>query len=393
MNCFKLIILGLAPVTALVIAGSDFRAKPAARPQSSTVRHFRMGFTGFPSDVTLEAVLEAREFSRQNADIIAHHIEGVPWAESLYEQPFSEKMMNEWKGKLQTVPKGGKVYLAISPGRGELKVADKALPLPEELKGKSYDHPLVKKAFLNYTRRSIEFFEPDYLGIGIEVNEIYQKSPWKWKDYVNLHRYIYDVIKQERPHLPVFASFALHSLLNASKGDQAKILAASDEIMGQCNIVAVSFYPFIAGGTTEIEEAFQWLFDHYDKYDKPYAVVETGEAADRLEFPTTGQIVYGTPQKQAYYYKVLLAVAQKKNFEFVISFLHRDYDALWKKTKAVSPESFMAWRDCGLLDEDGIPRPAYKIWKEYFDIPLQKAANRSRHDNIYGNERGQKTKL
>jgi hypothetical protein len=393
MNCLKLIILCLAAVTAPGVEPSGCKANPTAKPQSNTVRRFRMGFTGFPSDITLEAVLEARKFSRQNADILAHHIEGVPWAESLYEKPFSEKMMNEWKGKLQAIPKGGKVYLAISPGRGELKVADNALPLPDELKGKSYDHPLVKRAFLNYTRRSIEFFKPDYLGIGIEVNEIYQKSPGKWKDYVNLHQYIYDVIKRERPHLPVFASFTLHGLLNASKDDQAKTIAALDEIMGQCDLVAVSFYPFIAGGTTEIEGDFQWLFDHYDKYDKPYAVVETGEAADKLEFPATGQIIYGTPQKQADYYKVLLAVAQKKDFEFVISFLHRDYDEMWEKIKAFSPEAFMAWRDCGLLDENGIPRPAYKIWKEYFDIPLQKAINGSRHDDIDGNERGQKTKF
>ena len=147
MNFIKLIILGLAPVNAFVIATSVCKANSNTEPQSSTVRHFRMGFTGFPSDITLEAVLEAREFSRQNADILAHHIEGVPWAESLYEKPLSEEMMHEWKGKLQAVPKGGKIYLAISPGRGELKVADKALPLPEALKGKSYDHPLVKKLF------------------------------------------------------------------------------------------------------------------------------------------------------------------------------------------------------------------------------------------------------
>jgi hypothetical protein len=29
----------------------------------------------------------------------------------------------------------------------------------------------------------------------------------------------------------------------------------------------------------------------------------------------------------------------------------------------------MAWRDCGLLDQDGKPRPAYGVWKSYFDLP------------------------
>ena len=38
----------------------------------------------------------------------------------------------------------------MSPGRGDLKLAEKAEPLPRELKGKQYDDPLVKKAYLNY---------------------------------------------------------------------------------------------------------------------------------------------------------------------------------------------------------------------------------------------------
>ena len=54
----------------------------------------------------------------------------------------------------------------------------------------------------------------------------------------------------------------------------------------------------------------------------------------------------------------------------MISFLHRDYDALWEKIKGSSPEAFMAWRDCGLLDQDGKARPAYTVWKRYFDLPL-----------------------
>jgi len=54
----------------------------------------------------------------------------------------------------------------------------------------------------------------------------------------------------------------------------------------------------------------------------------------------------------------------------VISFLHRDYDALWEKIKRSSPEAFMVWRDCGLLDQDGKARPAYTAWKRYFEVRL-----------------------
>ena len=348
-----------------------FTAVTFAAAEHGNVRHFRMGFTGFPSDITLEAVMEARHFSRNNADILAHHIEGVPWAESLHAKPFSTEMMNDWRGKKEAMPDGGKVYLAVSPGRGELKVADKGLPLPKELKPKAYDHPMVKKAYLNYCRRAVEFFKPDYLGIGIEVNEIYQKGPDKWRAYTELHRFVYHELKKDNPDLSIFASFTLHGMLNARGAAREKMATAFEEIMPQCDLVAVSFYPFIAGGTTEIDKSLQWMTDRIDKYRKPYAVVETGEAAERLKFPGTGQIINGTEEKQAAYYKQLLATARSRRFEFVISFLHRDYDAMWDRIKAFSPEAFMAWRDCGLLDQAGKKRKSYHIWKQYFDMRLQ----------------------
>jgi hypothetical protein len=64
-------------------------------------------------------------------------------------------------------------------------------------------------------------------------------------------------------------------------------------------------------------------------------------------------------------------MAQERRFWFVVYFIHRDYDLLWEKIKAVSPELFMAWRDCGLVDEAGKPRPAYQVWRRYFDVALE----------------------
>lgn len=356
-----------ASVTLLVVLVAPILS-PA---EEGGKRTFLMGFTGFPHDFSLQAVTEARQFVRENADIIAHHIEGVPWAEALKGQPFQKEMVAEWEGKKAATPPGGKVYLAVSPGRGGLKVADKALPLPAELKGKPYDDPLVKKAYLNYCRRATEFFKPDYLAIGIEVNEIYTAGADKWRAYLALHRYVYQQIKKEHQELPVFASFTLHGMLNARGKARSEMLAAYQELMPHNDIVAVSFYPFIAGGTTKIASALGWMTGNFDKFRKPYAVVETGEAAEKLVFPTSGQVIQGTPAKQAAYYEQLLSVAQARRFEFVITFVHRDYDALWEKIKGSAPEAFMAWRDCGLLDERGVPRPAYKVWNEYFRMPIK----------------------
>jgi hypothetical protein len=338
----------------------ELRKKPAGP------RTFRMGFTGFVHDTTPEAVTDSRKFVRENGDIIAHHIEGVPWAEAHQGLPFPKAMVEEWEGKKAGTPPGGKVYLAISPGRGDLKLAEKCLPLPKDLRGKPYDDPQVRKAYLNYCLRAVEFFRPDYLCIGIEVNEIYSAGPEKWKAYVELHKHVYQQVKKQHAGLPVFASLTLHNLFK----QRGRMLAEFQRLMPHNDLVAVSYYPFFVKDADRLA-ALDWLLENFDSFRKPYAMVETNDAAERLPLPKAKVVIEGSPEKQLAYYQKLLALAQERRFAFVISFVHQDYDALWEKIKGQSPELFMAWRDCGLLDEAGKPRPAYRAWQDYFALPLE----------------------
>ncbi len=340
-------------------------ASAAAVADEPARRSFRMGFTSFPYDATLDALVETRRFVKAHGDIIAFHIEGVPWAECLEGRPFSPELVRDWDGQKAATPEGGKVYLAISPGRGTLKEAEKSLPIPESLRGKPYDDPLVKRAYLAYCRRMRDLFKPDYLGIGIEVNEIHQADPRAWRAYADLHRLVYRELKKDHPDLPIFASFTLHGMLNKEGKEREAMLAAYRQIMPQNDLVAVSFYPFMRGGTTAYAGCLAWLERNFGKEGRPFAIVETGEAADRLRFPGSGQVIEGTPEKQAAYYEALLDFARTHETRFVISFLHRDYDALWEKIKGGAPEAFLAWRDCGLLDEGGKARPAFQVWERH----------------------------
>jgi len=347
-------VLSFIVVGLLSVGGGVLAAEPAVRP-------FRMGFTAFLHDITAQAVEETRQFVRTNADLIAHHIEGVPWSEALQDEPFPKELMEDRETKRSMKPPGAKVYLAISPGRGELKLAEKGTtPLPAELVGKTYGDALVKKAYLNYCRRSIEFFKPDYLCIGIEVNEILSAGKEKWEAYAELHRHVYRELKKEHPDLPIFASYTLHDLIK-HKGEQLK---ASQELMAFNDVVAISFYPFFIGQSAEV--AFKWLTESFDSFKKPYAMVETNDTAERTEFPKSKIVLSGSPEKQKAYVQALMELAERKRFEFVVLFIHRDYDPLWNAIKETAPEFFIAWRDCGLIDEVGKERPAYGVWRDYF---------------------------
>jgi hypothetical protein len=365
MGCGFAVNVVLTLLLGTAICAESPAQDPATAPAAGPSRCFRMGFTAFPHDISIEAVEQTRKFVRDNADLIAHHIEGAPWAEALRDEPFPKELVSEHESKRSMKPPGAKVYLAVSPGRGDLKLPDRgATPLPPELKGKSYDDPLVKRAFLTYCRRCIDFFKPDYLAIGIEANEIFSAGAEKWHAYVELHRYVYGELKKEHPDLPIFASFTLHNMIK----DRGPMLAAWEELMPFNDFVAVSYYPFLAGEPAE--KALVWLTDKFDRFGKPYAMVETNEAGDRLVLPQSKFVIDGTPQKQAAYLRTLLALAEQRRFVFVVLFIHRDSDALWDTINATAPELFIAWRDCGLVDEQGNARPAYAVWRECFERPL-----------------------
>jgi len=49
-----------------------------------------------------------------------------------------------------------------------------------------------------------------------------------------------------------------------------------------------------------------------------------------------------------------------------------DYDLLWKKYfENVLDELFKTWRDTGLINEKGEPRPALFIWDAWLKLPVR----------------------
>ncbi len=158
--------------------------------------------------------------------------------------------------------------------------------------------------------------------------------------------------------LRVSAALLLAALGGAAAADDTK------SIEGRWTVASVE----LAGAPVPGLEGAALLFEGGKKgLTLPDGRVEKGTY--RL---SAKMVIEGTPAKQEAYYRTLLELAQKREFAFVVSFVHQDYDALWERIKATSPELFVAWKDCGLLDEKGMARPAYRVWKEYFDLLLGK---------------------
>lgn len=349
-------------------------AKAASVPPT---RSFRMGLTPFPYDLTLEALAATKDFLHRNADVISIHLEGVPWLEAHTGEPFHPNLMGDWQRHKEAAPPQGKVYLSLSPlnnGRSGIagyRAAEENLPLPAPFVGKALDAPIVTSAYLSYCRRAIRYFRPDFMTIGIEVNELFHNNRSQWQAYVTLHRRVYETLKRENPDLLICVTFTLHNMLNADWQDRGQMLAATKELMAYSDLVAASFYPFMAMLGGRMDESLLWLCEEFDGFEKPYIFSESGQPAEPVVLKSLGFTIPADPQRQRLVLDKLLSFADRRPVEFLIWYLPRDYDGLWDKIQATAPEFFGVWRDCGLLDGHGKQRPVYHLWRTHFQRPLR----------------------
>ncbi|MFB3786478.1 MAG: hypothetical protein ACE15F_08915 [bacterium] len=342
---------------------------PDGAGSPAPTRSFAMGFTPFPWDFTEEAVSGSYRFIRENGDLIAHHIDdGVPWTEALAGRPFSAALENDWRQRRQQ-SEGRRVLVSVTPLNGArsglalYRGEKENMPLPQEFENKKLNDPAVMQAYLQYCRRAVETLRPDYLAIGIEVNELIHNAPGEWPAYGELYTHVYTALKKEQPDLPIFSTFTLHNLQNPGWADLKRQQEQIRAFLPQNDIVGISYYPFMAGHPEKPVEMLDWLRAFTDK---PLAVTETGYPAETIFLPSYNLTIPSDPQKQTAYWETLLERANQDHYRFVVAFLHRDYDALWEKIKASSPEAFAVWKDCGFLDEKGTARSAFEIWKKYF---------------------------
>jgi hypothetical protein len=348
--------------------------------KSQPARDFYMGFTPFPYDISLEAVEETYANITSNGDIINHHFDnGVPWVEALAGEPFSTDVINDWNFRKENTPTSFKVYLsvaAINPNRNGLafyrgETPDMALPSPWDTY--SFNSTEVKTAYVNYCKRIIDFFQPEYFNMSVEANLLHFVNPSLWQDYIQFHQYVYTTLKSAYPELPVFCSITgAHLLEGYFDGNDASLQKlAALQLLEYSDMYALSFYPFMSKylGNPYPKDSFKELFSISAK---PLAVAETGYPAQTftMTINNVSSTISSDEKKQELYIQDLLEACNERKAEFVINFVIKDYDELWKDLGA-REDLIIAWRDTGFIDEQGHQRSAYQIWKDYLGRPRQ----------------------
>ena len=344
-----------------------------------------MGFTPWPYDFTSEAVENTYHNINEHGDIIAHHFdEGIPWPEAFAGNPFHKNVLENIDNRVRRLTNKQKVYLAVTPLEGDRKKLasywgkSDHLSRPGKWKHKKFDDPEIVAAYINFCRYMIKRFKPEYMCYAIEANYGWssEKDP-EFISFVHLLEETYKILKKEYPDMPLFVSLQT----NNEYADGKAFEKINKILLTVSDYVAVSSYPYMGKGNHSCRgDPDKLSRDLFRKMavlspEKPFAVAETGYIAEKLTvwmffLPIS---IRGSARWQADYLRYLFKESNRLNAEFVIWFVSQDYDEGWKKMKKIGvPDFFKAWRDTGLLNGQGNPRPSLKIWDSWLSLPKKK---------------------
>ena len=325
-------------------------------------RNYKMGFTTFPYEFSVESVNSTYTFITENADIYSEHIDNtIPWEALINQTALPTAFVDDIDAKVSRKINSHQLLLSVSilnTIRTDLqKGYNGQVPTYNAL---TDEH--IENGYFRYLEYLIDRLAPNYLVMAMEVNELKFNNPSKWNEYKQLGDKIRTRLKNKYPSLKIAESFTLHSWYQKS----TEAINDIREYSSTSDFLAISFYPFIMQKHTK--EEFQGAFDFlHSQTLKPIAFVETNALAQNLSIPNLNVFIPSSETEQNIYLETLLENAQKQNYEFVIWWTHRDYDKLLPFFPEEAKDLGLIWRDTGLLNEDGNERLAYSTWKENFE--------------------------
>lgn len=332
-------------------------------------RSFALGFTDFPHANSAAAVLAAWSVIGSDADMASVHFDdGVPWPEALSGSPYNANYVVGLNAKAAAIPPGHLTYLSVTPisfprdSLAAYRGTTGSMPLPSPWDTYSFDHPDVIDAYINHCEYLIDTFDPDFMTYTIEANLLADIAPSLWPPFVTLAGNVYPALKKSHPDLPLITTLQA-DFFHAASSTQAAYIA---QILPYTDFIAVSTYAFTNGYTPDTLPA-DWFSALADLAPgKPFAVGETSWPAETLTDPYPVDIP-ANEQDQADYVSRLLSDAGDLDAVFVSWFFTRDFDDFWESYFQYQPEAPLVriWKDTGLYDGQGNPRPSLTVWKKY----------------------------
>lgn len=212
--------------------------------------------------------------------------------------------------------------------------------------------PLDNATMQAYKEWAIAFvlkYNLKYLGLGVEVNVLYEKSPADFDKFVQLYNEVYDAVKAKSPQTQVFTVFQLEKIkgLNGGLFGGSNDPAAEWQLLdrfAKSDLIAFTTYPGLIYKTPD-----QIPSDYYTEIKlhtaKPVAFTEIGWHTDAN--PSGWE---SSESKQSEFITKFFNLSSGLNKEMAIwSFL---YDQ----------NTTLPFNSMGLWRSDGTPKPGWNTW-------------------------------
>lgn len=192
-------------------------------------------------------------------------------------------------------------------------------------------------------------FKPAYLGLGVEINRFYEKSPIGFEDFVKTYVETYDAIKKVSPSTKVFPIFQYEYMKGGGK-KSGKTHAPHFEIMslfnGKMDAVGLTVYPFLDyDSVAQLPKGY--LNELREHTGLPILITETGWPSK----PVAG--IGGSEDAQKAYLSWLEAEANVQGVEVITWIFPHD---------SVVPMGEGLFDSLSLKNNNGTPKSAWEDW-------------------------------
>lgn len=205
-------------------------------------------------------------------------------------------------------------------------------------------------AFQKVVLKAVEEYEPDYLSIGVEVNNLYVEHNLElFNEFVQFYNETYDLVKSISPNTKVFTIFQLEYMKGAAyysgrtmQPNWFLINSFGDKL----DLIGFTVYPSM--NYNKLEDLPGDYLTSIKEYtgDKNIIISEMG-------WPTKSEYIIGSEETQVEFLNMVLNASKELNLEVLIQPFMHDFNV-----------GIDIFEGIGLKNNNGSEKLLYNTWME-----------------------------
>ena len=387
---------------------------------SGPTRPFFLASTGVQFEVTDDSARILFDFNgfEDRLDAVSLHMDsfyGLPWDAFIQDTDPPSVWVDEMeliRQKIQAL--GVVVYLSLTPiGGTRNTLSSKAYERSGELFVDTQwitgcynfdtapDAPAIRQAYLRYVRWMVDFFTPDFLTNGIEINLYGDFCPDEYASLGELLNEAYDQEKALDPERPIFPTFTAASMWGFGgegecfPGDRSCLLA---NLAKQKDIrrdrFGISSYPiFLQWEWEGLPDDFYTAFAEETGEQVVFGEIGWGCRDVVVPYPEPGDpcmtVLQSSIEDQIAFLEQLFDVADQMDSDLLVWWSLRDFlfDQILSSCPCDAPgvwcviydefgkidllAAWLMWGSMGVIDYEGDLKPSFGVWWDWLSRPIR----------------------